>query len=112
LWLFERGFFLEVTVSFFIGGHTKNVCDWMFNIMKKKYHKSDTFTFSQLKERLVVDGRVQIVEATPETFKGWGNNALNTFYSNFVSGTIFKNHIFKYSSSVLTRLSMKEWRDT
>jgi hypothetical protein len=55
----------------------------MFNITKKKYHKSNTFTFSQLKERLlVIDGQVQIIEAT-ETFKGW-DNLLNTLYSKFL----------------------------
>jgi hypothetical protein len=40
---------------------------------KKKYHKSDTFTFSQLREVLVVDGQVQTVQVTPATFKGWDN---------------------------------------
>jgi hypothetical protein len=110
LWLVERGFFLKVTAVFFIWGHMKKACDWMFNIMKKKYDKSDTFNFSQLKEMLVVDGQVQVVEATPETFEGWGN-VLKTFYSMFASGTIFKNHIFSCNSSASTTLSMKEWRD-
>jgi hypothetical protein len=82
----------------------------MFNIMKKKYHKSDTFTFSQLKERLVVEGQVRIVEATPATFRGW-DNALKTFYTKFASGTIFKNHIFACNLSAPTTLSIKEWRD-
>jgi hypothetical protein len=81
----------------------------MFN-NEEKYHKSDTFTFSQLKERLVVDGQVWIVEAIQETFKGWGNG-LNTFYSKFATGTIFKKHIFSCNSSAPTTLSTKKWRD-
>jgi hypothetical protein len=72
LWLVERGYFKEVTVLFFIQGHTKNACNWMFNILKKKYHKSNTFTFSQLKERLVVEGQVKIVDAVPGTFSWMG----------------------------------------
>jgi hypothetical protein len=58
LWLVERGFLREVTILFFIRGHTKNACHRMFNIMKKKYHKSNTFTFPQLKKALFVDGQI------------------------------------------------------
>jgi hypothetical protein len=95
---------------FFIRGHTKNACDRMFNIMKKKYHKSDTFTFSQMKERLVVEGQVEIVDATREHFHIWGK-ALNTFYKKFPRGHIFTNHIFSCNSSAPTTLRIKEWRD-
>jgi hypothetical protein len=91
LWLVERGHFKEVSVLFFILGHTKNACDRMFNIMKKKYHKSNTFTFSQMKERLVVEGQVKIVDATREHFHAWGK-ALNTFYKKFPRGHIFTNN--------------------
>jgi hypothetical protein len=65
--------------------------------MKKMYHKSNTFTFSQVKERLVVDGQVQIVEATLEIFKGWGS-VMKTFYSKFPS-VLFS----KATSSAATR---------
>jgi hypothetical protein len=37
--------------------------------MKKKYHKSDTFTFSQLKERLLVDGQVELLMGLKKPFK-------------------------------------------
>jgi hypothetical protein len=57
--------------------------------MKKKYHKSNTFTFSQIKERLFVEGQVAIVDVTPETFHGWGK-ASNTFYKTFTTGTFSK----------------------
>jgi hypothetical protein len=82
----------------------------VFNIMKKKYHKSNTFTFPQLKKALFVDGQIWIVEATPATFKGW-DDALKGFYTEFASGTIFKNHIFTCNSTAPTTLTMKEWRD-
>jgi hypothetical protein len=110
LWLVERGFFRDVTILFFIRGHTKNACDWMFNIMKKKYHKRDTITFAQLRESLVVDGQVRIVQATPATFKEW-DDALKGFYTKFATGLIFKNHVFACNLSAPTMMNIKEWRD-
>jgi hypothetical protein len=68
-----------------------------------------TYLFSS-QDEAVVDGQVQIVEATTEIFKGWGN-VLKTFYSKFASDTIFKNHISSCSLSAPTTFTIKEWRD-
>jgi hypothetical protein len=109
LLLVERGYFKEVTVLSFIHGHTKNACNWMFNIKKKKYHESNTSAFSQIKERLIIEGQVESVDPTPETFHGWGKVLK---ISNFtILGTIFKNHIFSCNLSAPTILRRKEWRD-
>jgi flavodoxin len=110
LWLVERGFFCESTVLFLIRGHTKNACDRMFNIMKKLYHKTDTFTFAQLLKTIQVDGQVAILQATAETFIGW-DDALKQFYTKFQPNTIFKNHIFSCFSTAPSTLIIKEWRD-
>jgi hypothetical protein len=35
LWLVERSYFHNVDIIFYIRGHTKNACDWLFNQLKK-----------------------------------------------------------------------------
>jgi hypothetical protein len=43
--LVEMGYFLEVELSFYIHGHTKNACDQTYNQMKSKYHQKDIFSW-------------------------------------------------------------------
>ena len=38
-WLVETGIFPKVTLLFLVRGHTKNACDWLFNLLKGGYHK-------------------------------------------------------------------------
>jgi hypothetical protein len=48
LLLVERNHFQEVEFIFYVHGHTKNVCDRMFNLLKKRYHNSQVFSAEKL----------------------------------------------------------------
>jgi len=48
LLLVELGFFKSVEFIFFVRGHTKNVCDRMFNLLKKRYHQSQIYSVESL----------------------------------------------------------------
>jgi len=50
LLLVELQFFKAVEFVFYVRGHTKNLCDRMFNLMKKRYHRSQIFSMRVLTE--------------------------------------------------------------
>jgi len=49
LLLVELKFFLTVEIIFYIRGHTKNACDRLFNQLKKRWHKRQVFTMTQVR---------------------------------------------------------------
>lgn len=93
LWLVEMKHFNKVQIVFYVKGHTKNACDRMFNLLKKKFHKQDVYCFQQLCEILQDNTDVTVVPTNFEFFYSW-SNCLNVFYKKFNAGTIMKNHLF------------------
>ncbi len=53
LYLVEQKFFNKVEFIFYIRGHTQNVCDRLFNLLKLHYHKS--YTMEMLVELNKID---------------------------------------------------------
>ncbi len=52
LYLVEQHYFKNVEFIFYIRGHTKNVCNRLFNLLKIRYHKSDIYTMEMLADIL------------------------------------------------------------
>jgi hypothetical protein len=73
--------------------------------MKLKYHKKDVFTWSQAIETLNIKDNVRMIDAQESMFKDYGA-MLGSFYGNFKSATIQKNHIFRVEDTDKT-LSMQ-----
>ena len=48
MYLVECNHFKSVTICFLVRGHTKNLCDRLFNLLKAKYRKDDVFTLVQM----------------------------------------------------------------
>ena len=46
--LVEYGCFKNVSFCFYIVGHTKNICDRMFNSLKKNYRRSNLYNMEQV----------------------------------------------------------------
>jgi hypothetical protein len=47
-WLMAMGCFKEIHYIFLVVGHTKNVADHLFNLLKQDYWKQNLFTFDEL----------------------------------------------------------------
>ncbi len=47
-WLMAMGYFKEIHFIFLVVGHTKNVADRLFNLLKQEYWKQNLFTFDKL----------------------------------------------------------------
>jgi len=63
LWLVERKFFVKVELIFYIRGHTKNACDRLFNQLKLRYHKRQTFMMHQMVETMNEGANATLQEA-------------------------------------------------
>jgi hypothetical protein len=64
LWLKEMGYFKQVNFVFLIVGHTKNACNCLFNLLKHKYQKRNTFTMDKLIDALSVSWKMSIILTT------------------------------------------------
>ena len=94
LWLVESGYFKKACLSFLVRGHTKNACDRSFNLMKKRFHKQDIYTYDQLLEVLGQHKQVTMVDVESNDFEAWGEY-LDTFYKRMKPGIVAKNHAFQ-----------------
>ena len=74
-------------------GHTKNLCDRMFNLLKKRYHKSQIYSIKKLTSLLNELDNIFYYHVTSEVFFDY-NRLLNTYYKNIPSGSVKKNHHF------------------
>ena len=101
----EVGWFKEVSINFLIKGHTKNSCDRCFNLLKQQYHKNNVYSFSHCLEVLRSCPLVEVIDATDLSYE-W-SKLLNSFYMNVVSGTVQKNHIFKFKVETIKRVQLK-----
>ena len=92
-YLVECGYFQEVQFVFLVVGHTKNVCDRLFNNLKEAYHNEQIWTYRQLLRFLNVSWKVTVHTIEPTDFLNWPNH-LKTFYRP-MKGLIKQNHIFR-----------------
>ena len=95
LLLVELGFFKSVEFLFFVRGHTKNACDRMFNLLKKRYHQSQIYSVESLSTLLNELDNVNYYHVTSEVFFDY-NALLNHFYKSFPVGTVKRNHFFGF----------------
>ena len=93
-YMVEKGWFKRVNLVFLIKGHTKNTCDRMFNLLKKRWHHSNVFSFEQSLDILNSMDQVNAIDASELHFDY--NELLSKFYRQPVSGSINKNHIFQF----------------
>lgn len=93
LLLVELKYFEEVEFIFYVRGHTKNVCDRMFNLLKKRYHKSQVFSVEKLTQLLNEIDNVNYYHVNHEVFYNY-QVLLSTFYHNIPTGAIKVNHLF------------------
>ena len=108
LLLVELGFFKSVEFIFFVRGHTKNVCDRMFNLLKKRYHQSQIYSVESLSTLLNELDNVNYYHVTSEVFFDY-NALLNHFYKSFPVGTVKWNHFFWVSEDNATTMHSREY---
>ena len=99
--LVEQKFFRKVNMIFLIKGHTKNMCDRMFNQMKRNYRKRNVYTLEDTYKILDLQDNVIVVPVKgEELFRDW-DEIFDEIYKRPKAGTIKKNHIFSYSDDTI-----------
>ena len=98
LLLVELQHFKEVEFIFYVRGHTKNVCDRMFNLLKKRYHHSQIFSITKLTELLNEIDNVNYIHVPSTVFFNY-QLLLSLFYKIFPTGEVKKNHYFWVSDA-------------
>lgn len=83
--------------AFLIRGHTKNDCDRLFNLMKKKYRKSNIYDPTDLCSSLV-HKQVDPVLVQEWHFNNW--DALEEPYIKRPAGEVNSNHMFEVNANV------------
>jgi hypothetical protein len=105
-WLVECKLFKKVEIIFYVRGHTKNACDRLFNQLKLRYHRHQTYTMRQLVDLLNTSLNITFKETSAEDFMDYGA-MLDKFYKKFPAGTIQQNHIFWVEDSNATKIYTK-----
>jgi len=106
LWLVESGYFLTCEFIFYVRGHTKNMCDRMFNLLKKRYREHQVFTMNQLVTNLNMLENVNFQAVLPEIFFDF-DDFFDHFYKPFQPNTVKKNHIFLVQHPDVTTMRCK-----
>lgn len=94
-YMIESGLFENVNLIFLIKGHTKNMCDRMFNLMKQNYSKRNVYTKTETYRVLGLSDNVTIVPAGGK-FKDW-DSEFDILYRRPKAGSVTKNHLFSFS---------------
>jgi hypothetical protein len=77
-YLVEKGYFEQVHFIFLVVGHTKNVADRLFNILKKLYRTQNIFTMGIMLKAMQHDLTI-LYEVDWRVFKNW-DKFLNCIY--------------------------------
>ena len=93
-YIMEAGMFSKVNLIFLIKGHTKNMCDRMFNTMKRNYARRNVYTKEETYRILDLEDSVEVVPAGGK-FMDW-DSEFDQIYKRPKSGTISKNHYFSF----------------
>lgn len=106
--LTELGLYRKVNVAFLVAGHTKNICDRLFNLLKLVYRKSNLYGMTGLLSVLDTAEDVTAVGVSPSDFHDW--DALeDKIYKSLTTGTVNRTHLFQYN---IGRPSILVTRDT
>ena len=96
-WLVEKGFYEEMELLFYVCGHTKNVCDSMFNQLKAGFHNHYIYTYNHPSEHdnllsvLNQAEDVMVVDCSNTAFKQY----LDKGYTGIKDGQVLANHVFQ-----------------
>jgi hypothetical protein len=93
--LVELGYFEEVWFVFLIVGHTKNMCDRMFNLMKKNYRQKNIYAVQQLLEQCNKLPMIEAIELKPENFLQYDDFLFDKYYRKLTVG-VKKWGIFRF----------------
>ena len=96
-WLVETGAYERINIAFLVSGHTKNVCDRLFNILKLTYRKINVYTFNQLTKVLNTAEDVVPVPVRADEFHDW-DAFEDSIYKQITSGTVYRTHLFQFNA--------------
>jgi hypothetical protein len=92
--LVELGWYQKVNMIFLVAGHTKNAADWLFNLLKKEYQKSNIYNMQQLVNKLNDHRLIHAVKVGAEDFYDF-NSYFDSIYTQIPSGAIKQYQYFK-----------------
>jgi hypothetical protein len=95
MYLVERGFFLRVNLIFLVKGHTKNMCDRAFNLLKLEYHNKNIYSTEELMNVLNIHPQVTAIKVDESDFHDW-DSVFDELYLR-PSGFTEKPHNFSFS---------------
>ena len=101
MWMVEMEYFAKITLFFLIKGHTKNVCDRMFNLLKLGYHRKDIFTMDELCDCVNENDFINVSCMQKQDFKDflkWQDG----FYRSPETDNFNSTHIFEKTSDRAT----------
>ena len=101
--LVKRKVAVRASAIFLVRGHTKNDCDRIFNLMKREYRNSNTYTPKQM--YLALNQAPQVVALPVASFQDW-DTLQDKFMKRLKAGTTNVNHCFTVDSE---RDSNKIW---
>eukprot|EP00977_Amphora_coffeiformis_P029354 scaffold40233_cov191-Amphora_coffeaeformis.AAC.1 len=96
--LVELKLYKRINVSFLVAGHTKNICDRLFNLLKLNYRQSNVYCAAQLLQVLNTSADVTAVGVDHTHFYDW-DAFEDTIYRKIKSGTVTRTHLFEFDAS-------------
>jgi hypothetical protein len=102
-YLVERGYFLKVNLIFLVKGHTKNLCDQAFNLLKIEYHNKNIYSTEELMKVLNTHDQVTAIKVDGSNFHDWDS----IFEALYLPPKGFTElpHIFSFSHDKPTSVS-------
>ena len=92
--LTEIGVFDKSENMFLVCGHTKNACNRMVMLLKKKFHHKNIYTRQQLNKNLNQNDDVEAKEILSHNFF-YLDEMLDKFYKRPAAGSVNWTHIFR-----------------
>ena len=93
MWIVESSFSKKATLLLLIKGHTKNICNRMFNLAKNNYQKNNIFCTEDLYKILVSHYQLNLQQVLPQNFR-YFESWLKEFYVETKETQKF--HIFSF----------------
>ena len=94
-YLIESGLFENVNLIFLIKNYTKNMCNYMFILMKQNYSKRNVYKKTETFRVLGLSDNVTILPAGRK-FKDW-DAEFDQLYCCSKAGSITRNHLFLFT---------------
>lgn len=109
-YLREVGFATDVTLLFLVKGHTKNLCDRMFNLVKHVYHDKNIYSTEELDMYLSQHPQVDVLRVPPHRFRQF-EEWFHNFYVSPKIGTskhhVYMFHAMETSPTIYRRMTYK-----